>query len=428
MSHARENEIQETGKLSGTQDRDHRLRRLRGRRVKAIGFCLLAGAAALGHIGGGNAQQGLKGQKGGARVTPVVAAVVKTGNINIVLSGLGTVTPLKTVMVRSRVDGQLMRVLFTEGQMVKAGELLAEIDPRPFQVQLTQAQGQMARDQALLANAKIDLDRYRTLLKQDSIAEQQVASQESLVRQYEGVVKIDQAQIDNAKLQLTYARITAPIPGRLGLRQVDPGNIIRASDQNGLVVITQLQPIAVLFTIPQDNLPMVLTRLQSGERVPVEAYDREQKNRLAMGTLLTLDNQIDPTTGTIRLKAQFGNGDGKLFPNQFVNIRMLVDTVRGATIVPGAAVQRGAKGTFVYVVKADNTVAMRPVRLGTTDGDNVQVSSGVSVGDRVVVEGTDRLRDGAAVSIPDAKSRADAPGNGDVPRKKGGRKRAKGGE
>jgi len=390
---------------------------------------LLASAAALVYVRGGDAQQGLKGQKGGAaRATPVVATVVKSGDINIVLTGLGTVTPLKTVTVRSRVDGQLMRVLFAEGQMVKAGDLLAEIDPRPFQVQLTQAQGQMARDQALLANAKIDLERYRTLLKQDSIAEQQVASQESLVRQYEGVVKIDQAQIENAKLQLTYARITAPIPGRLGLRQVDPGNIIRASDQNGLVVIAQLEPIAALFTIPQDNLPIVLSRLRAGERIPVEAYDREQKRRLATGTLITVDNQIDPATGTVRLKAQFGNGDGKLFPNQFVNIRMLVDTVRGATIVPGAAVQRGAKGTFVYVVKADSTVAMRPVRLGTTDGDNVQVDSGVSAGERVVIEGTDRLRDGATVTIPDANSRAGSAGNEGAPRKKGGRKRAKGSE
>lgn len=408
--------------------RAHLLDWLRRRWLRVLAFCLLAAAAAFVFMRWGDAQQRATQQgAGAARVTPVVAMPAKTADINIYLTGLGTVTPLKTVTVRSRVEGQLMRVPFTEGQVVKAGDLLAEIDPRPFQVQLVQAEGQMARDQALLANAKIDLERYSTLYAQDSIAKQQVDTQAALVRQYEGAVKIDQGQVDSAKLQLTYSRLTAPISGRLGLRQVDPGNIIRASDQNGLVVITQLQPITAVFTIPQDNLPGVLKRMQSGERLPVDAYDREQKTRLAAGVLLTVDNQIDPATGTVRLKAQFPNEDGSLFPNQFVNVRMLVDTRRGITIVPSAAIQRGSQGTFVYVVKPDHTAALRSVKLGATEGDNVEVNTGVTAGELVVVEGTDRLRDGASVSLPEASGRA-GPDEGKAPAKKGGRKRAKGGE
>ena len=270
------------------------------------------------------------------KAMPVVAAKARSADMNIYLNGLGTVTPLKTVTVRSRVDGELVRVLFNEGQVVRAGELLVEVDPRPFQVQLTQVEGQMVRDQALLANARIDLDRYRTLLKQDSIAEQQVASQESLVRQYEGVVKMDQGQIDNARLQLTYSRITAPISGRLGLRQVDPGNIVHASDANGVVVITQLQPITVVFTIPQDSLPTVLKRLQTGDKLAADAWDREGKVKLAAGTLLTVDNQIDTTTGTIKLRAIFDNQDGRLFANQFVNIQLVVNVLRDQTVMPGS--------------------------------------------------------------------------------------------
>ncbi len=329
--------------------------------------------------------------------TPVVAAPATVGAIDIVMAGLGTATPLRTVTVRSRVDGELMRVLFQEGEIVKEGQLLAEIDPRSFKVQLEQAEGQLARDRALLENAKLDLERYQALFKQDSIAKQQVDTQVSLVRQYEGAVRVDRSQIDSAKLQLAYTSITAPLAGRVGLRLVDAGNIVRAGDASGLVVITQLQPVAVLFTVPQDAVPAVMRRMQSGEQIPVEAWDREQKAKLADGALVSADNQVDPATGTVKLKAQFANDDRALFPNQFVNVRMKLDRLNDAIVIPAAAVQRGAQGLFVYVVRPDNTVAQRPVKLGPTEGLRVAIVDGLAAGELVVTDGMDRLRPGAQV-------------------------------
>ncbi len=333
------------------------------------------------------------------RVQPVLATPAKMADLNVVQNGLGTVAALRVATVKARVDGLLQNVLFQEGQVVKAGDVLAEIDPKPLQVQLAQVEGQLARDQAQLNNAKLDLERYRVLLAQDSVAKQQLDSQESLVRQFEGTVKIDQAQVDNAKLQLSYTRVSAPIAGRLGLRQVDAGNIVRSSDTLGLVVITQIDPITVIFTIPQDNLQRVLQRLKAGEKLGVDAWDREQKNKLAAGSLITVDNQIDTATGTIKLKAQFPNSQGLLFPNQFVNVRMVVETKKDATVIPMAAIQRGAQGTIVYVVKEDKTVSLRPVKMGAVENDNVAIESGIKPGELVVTDGIDRLREGAKVEV-----------------------------
>ncbi len=357
------------------------------------------------------------GKPGAGRPFPVQAVVVKPGDIDITLAALGTVTARNTVTVKPRVDGQLVRINFREGERVKAGEVLAEIDSRPFQAQLDQVSGQLARDQALLANARLDLERYRGLLAKDSIAKQQVDVQEAQVRQYEGVVKADQALVDSAQLQLSFTKVTAPLAGRLGLRQVDVGNMVRSSDAAGLVVITQTQPINVLFTIPSDNLSPVVSRLRAGESLTVEAFERDGKAKLASGHLQTVDNQIDTATGTVKLKAEFANADDRLFPNQFVNVRLRVETRKEALLIPLAALQRGTKGSFVYVVGPESAVSVRPVVPGPASGDVVAIEQGLSAGEQVVTDGLDKLREGAKVEVT-------TPGAGS----KGGEGKGKGGE
>ena len=336
----------------------------------------------------------------GGRPVPVSVAQARKGDMAVRITGLGTVTAINSVTVKSRVDGQLLRVAFTEGQMVREGDLLAEIDPRPFQVQLMQAEGQLAKDRAARDNAVADQQRFQTLVDQGILSRQQLDTQNAAVTQYQAALQADQASVESAKLNLVYSRITAPTSGRVGLRLVDAGNMVRATDAGGLATITPLQPINVVFAVPADSIHRVLSQTSKEGRLPVEAWDRDLRARLALGALAATDNQVDPTTGTVRLKALFTNDDKALFPNQFVNARLLVDTLREVVIVPTAAIQRGPQGAFVYIVKADATVELRPIELEATDGDETAVKKGLQGGETVVTDGLEKLRPGAKVALP----------------------------
>ena len=344
------------------------------------------------------------------RVQPVSVAAVRKQDVRVVLSAIGNISALNTATVRARVDGELKNIRFKEGQMVRAGALLAEIDPRSFEIALAQVQGQLAKDQAQLKNAQVDVERYKDLLAKDSIAKQQVDTQVALVQQLSATVQTTQAQVDNAKLLLSYTKITAPISGRLGLKTVELGNLVRAGDTTGIVTITQTQPISVVFALPEANLPQIARKLRGTEPLTVQAWDRDLRNQLADGKVSTTDNAIDPVTGTIKVKAEFANTDGALFPNQFVNIKLQVNTLVDAVAIPSTAVQRAPRGAFVYVVKADSSVTIRGIRLGTTEGDWVSVQGDLAEGEKVVTDGADRLREGAKVEVIAALARPGGPG------------------
>jgi multidrug efflux system membrane fusion protein len=335
----------------------------------------------------------------GFGAVPVTAEPARKADLNVRIVALGTVTPVYTVTIHSRVDGELQKIFFTEGTNVEAGAPLADLDPRPFEAQKLQNEAQLAKDNALLDNARLDLVRYQTLLAQDSVAKQQVDSQAALVRQYEAAIKLDQAQVGSAALQLAYSHITSPITGRIGLRTVDQGNIVHAADANGLAVITQLHPITVLFAIPQDAVPKVMTGFKTGEPMTVEAYDRDGRTLLGTGRLVTIDNQIDPSTGTVKLRAEFPNTDETLFPNQFVNVQLIAEQIKGATVVPTAAIQRSTTATYVYLVADQKTASVRPVETGPSEHGLIVVSKGLVPGDVVVVDGVDKLREGSAVEL-----------------------------
>jgi multidrug efflux system membrane fusion protein len=346
--------------------------------------------------------------------SPVGVVRVQSGDINVTLNALGTVTPLATVTVRPQVSGNILKFDFQEGQMVKAGDLLAEIDPRPFQAALDQAKGQLAKDTASLENARLDLRRFQALYAQNAIAQQQRDTQAALVRQDEGVVKTDEASVESAAINLGFTKITSPVAGRAGIRQVDIGNLVQAGQTTAIVVVTEIHPISVLFSLPEDNIGSIMERVNSGAILQVAAYDRAQTTQLAAGTLAAVDSQIDTTTGTVRMRAMFDNSDGALFPNQFVNVRLLVNTLHDQAIVPSAAIQRGAEGGFVWTVGSDNTVSMRTVTTGVTENDRVAIASGLKPGETVVVDGADRLRDGQDVTLQKGEhgtSVAAAPGS-----------------
>lgn len=347
---------------------------------------------------------GSSNRKGGPQA--VVTAISKSKDVAVYLSALGTVTPLYNVTVKTQINGRLLQVFFREGQMVKVGELIAQIDPRTYQAQLLQYQGQLTRDTALLANAKLDLQRYQTLYKQDSISQQILNTQESLVRQYEGAIKTDQGLIDATLVNLNYCSITSPVDGRIGLRLVDPGNFVQVSDATGLVIINTLNPITIVFSLPEDNISQIMKQMDTQKTIEVKAYDRTFDKLLAVGKLLTIDNQIDVTTGTVKLKAQFQNNDYHLFPNQFVNVRLLINTLHKATVVPTAAIQYGTKGSFVYIVNSNNTVSVKNVTVGVTSVEGAAITAGLLPGQFVVTEGADKLFDGAPIKPPSGEAPA----------------------
>jgi multidrug efflux system membrane fusion protein len=369
------------------------------------------------------------GGGGGRNAAPmsIVPETVSKGDIGINLNALGTVTSLATVTIRTQISGYLQKIDFTEGNDVKKGDLLAEIDPRPYEAALAQAKGQLARDEAMLKGAQVDLTRYQGLAAQNAVPHQTLDTQVALVAQDQGTVEADRATVKSAEVNLQYTRILSPLDGRVGLRQVDQGNYVTPGDANGLVVITQLQPISVLFTVPEDNLQAISKRLAAGAVLPAAAYNRSGATKIADGTLQTFDSQIDPTTGTIKLRAQFPNDTKVLYPNQFVNVRLLLDTHKDATTMTTAGVQRGVPGTFVYLINADSTVSVRPVKLGVTDGDRVEVLSGLAPGDRIVIDGADKLRDGAKINLRAEQPDANAPGaatpGAPPPDKSGGKKK-----
>jgi len=365
--------------------------------------------------GGTSSEGGKGGKKKGGGLAPVVAVKAVRGNIGVYVDAPGLVVPIYTDVVHSMVTAELMDIHYKEGDIVQKGTPLFDLDDRPYRVALEQAEGQLVRDQALLDNAKVDLKRYQTLLAQNAIPEQQLATQQALVKQYEGVVKTDQGLIDSARLNITYCHISADITGKVGLRLVDPGNIVHTTDANGLVVITQMEPITAVFPVPEDQLPAVSRHFRRGEKLTVEAWDRDMRNKLAVGTLTTLDNQIDPTTGSLKLRATFDNKNNELYPNQLVRNRLLVETKHGVVLLPTAAIQLQAANKYVWLLKPDNTVTVRDVTTGTVEGDQTEITSGLSAGDNVVMTGVDKLNEGVHVTV------GSGPGAG------GGRSSSKGG-